>query len=75
MICPKCHNENRYDALTCDFCMAKLPMTKERIEEIKQKRKLEKKAKFSKSMTKLAGLLLGLFVIIGIIVVAYLVRK
>ena len=75
MICPKCHNENRYDALTCDFCMAKLPITKERIEEIKQKRKLEKKAKFSKSMTKLAGLLLGLFVIIGIIVVAYLVRK
>ena len=31
MICPKCHNDNRYDALTCDFCMAKLPMTKETV--------------------------------------------
>ena len=34
MICPRCHNENRYDALTCDFCMGKLPMTKERQAEI-----------------------------------------
>lgn len=43
MICPKCHNENKYDALTCDFCMARLPMTKEREEEIKRKQKIEKK--------------------------------
>ena len=40
MICPKCHNENKYDALTCDFCMAKLPMTKAREEEIKRKQKI-----------------------------------
>ena len=42
MICPKCHNENKYDALTCDFCMARLPMTKAREEEIKRKQKIEK---------------------------------
>ena len=41
MICPKCHNDNRYDALTCDFCMAKLPMTKERQLEINKQKKLE----------------------------------
>ena len=41
MICPNCHNENRYDALTCDFCMAKLPMTTKRQKEIKQRQKLQ----------------------------------
>ncbi len=75
MICPNCHNENRYDALTCDFCMAKLPMTTKRQKEIKQRQKLEKKNKLSKSITKLLGLLLGLVVIILIIVVVYLIRK
>lgn len=75
MICPKCHNENKYDALTCDFCMSRLPMTKEREEEIKKRRKLEKKAKFNKSVTKLIGLLLGLFVLVGIVVVMYIIRK
>ena len=49
MICPKCHNDNRYDALTCDFCMAKLPMTKERQLEINKQKKLEKKQKMNKS--------------------------
>jgi hypothetical protein len=75
MICPKCHNENKYDALTCDFCMARLPMTKEREEEIKRKQKIEKKAKLNKSITKLVGLLMGLFLLIGIVVIVYLIRK
>ena len=48
MKCPHCHNENKYDNLTCDFCMAPLPMTKEREEEIKVKKALERKAKFKK---------------------------
>ena len=38
MRCPKCHNENKYDALTCDFCMAPLPMSEERMKEIKEKK-------------------------------------
>lgn len=75
MICPKCHNENKYDALTCDFCMAKLPMKKAREEEIKRKQKIEKKAKLNKSITKLVGLLMGLFLLIGIVVIVYLIRK
>ena len=75
MICPKCHNENKYDALTCDFFMARLPMTKAREEEIKRKQKIEKKAKLNKSITKLVGLLMGLFLLIGIVVIVYLIRK
>ncbi len=75
MRCPRCHNENKYDALTCDFCMSPLPMTEEREKEIKQKKKLEKQAKMEKSMTKLFGLLIGLGIIIGIVVVAYLLKK
>jgi len=74
-ICPKCHNDNRYDALTCDFCMAKLPMTKERQLEINKQKKLEKKQKMNKSMTKLIGLLTGLIVLVLVVVIAYIVRK
>lgn len=75
MRCPKCHNENRYDALTCDFCMASLPMSKEREASIIKQKKIEKKAKINKSMTKLLGLCLGLGLLIFIVIVAYLVRK
>lgn len=75
MRCPKCHNENNYDALTCDFCMSPLPMTKERAKMIEEKKKLEKAAKFEKSMTKLFGLLIGLAIIIGIVVIAYFINK
>lgn len=75
MICPKCHNENRYDALTCDFCMSKLPVSKARQEEIDKKKKLEKKNKMHKSITKLIGLLAGLLVLVGIVVVAFILRK
>ena len=75
MICPKCHNDNRYDALTCDFCMAKLPMTKQRQLQINKQKKLEKKQKMNKSMTKLIGLLAGLIVLVLVVVIAYIVRK
>lgn len=75
MICPKCHNDNKYDALTCDFCMAKLPMSESRKQEILSKQKLAKKNKMNKSMTKLLGLLMGLFLLIGIVVVMYIIRK
>lgn len=75
MRCPKCHNENKYDALTCDFCMATLPMTEERAKEIKRIKKLEKKNKMQNSLTKLIGLVIGFLIIIGIVVVAYLMRK
>ncbi len=75
MRCPKCHNENKYDALTCDFCMAPLPMTVERMEEIKRMKKLERKNKMQNSMTKLIGLIIGFLIIVGIVVVAYIIKK
>lgn len=75
MICPKCHNENKYDALTCDFCMAPLPMSKAREVEINKKKKIEKKNKMNKSMTKLVGLLRGIFILVAIVVIAFIVRK
>ena len=75
MICPKCHNENKYDALSCDFCMATLPMSEARKKEIEAKHKLELKNKRQKSITKLTGLLLGLFVLVGVVVVMYIIRK
>lgn len=75
MRCPKCHNENKYDALTCDFCMAPLPMTAERMEKIKRMKKLERKNKMHNSMTKLIGLIIGFLIIVGIVVVAYIIKK
>lgn len=75
MRCPKCHNENKYDALTCDFCMATLPMTEERMKEIKEKKKIEKKTRMHNTMVKLAGLLIGVGAIVGIIVIVYLMRS
>lgn len=75
MRCPRCHNENKYDALTCDFCMSPLPMTEEREKEIKEKKKLEKAARLEKSITKLVGLLIGVAIIVGIVVVAYMLKK
>ena len=47
----------------------------ERQKEIKEKKKLEKAARFEKSMTKLFGLLIGLAIIIGIVVVAFILKK
>ena len=45
MRCPKCHNENKIDALTCDFCMTELPMTEERKKQISELRKKERQSK------------------------------
>ena len=69
MRCPRCHNENKYDALTCDFCMADLPMTKEREQLIKQKAKLERQAKLRNSKDKIFGMVGALLVIIIVVVV------
>ena len=75
MLYPRCHNENKNDALTCDFCMAKLPMSEARKKEIEEKNKIAKKAKLSNSITKLIGLLMGLIVLVGVVVVMELIRK
>ena len=68
MICPRCHNENKYDNLTCDFCMATLPMSEKRKAEITKRKEQEKKAAMKKSMDKLIGLLAGVLVILGIVI-------
>jgi uncharacterized membrane protein YvbJ len=75
MRCPKCQNENNYDALTCEYCMAPLPMTKEREKDIKRRHHQEKKAAMHDSMVRLAGLLIGLGILIGIVVVVALIRS
>jgi uncharacterized membrane protein YvbJ len=72
MVCPHCHNENKYDSLTCDFCMQPLPMSKEREEEIKKIKKIEKQAALKNSLIKLIGTILGLLAIIIVIIVAWL---
>lgn len=68
MICPRCHNENKYDNLTCDFCMAPLPMSEKRKAEIEKRKAEEKKAEMKKSMDKLIGLLGGVLVILAIVI-------
>ena len=35
MLCPHCHAENNYDALTCDFCLQEIPLTEARKKEKK----------------------------------------
>lgn len=69
MLCPRCHNVNPDTNLTCDFCMADLPMTKEREQLIKNKAKLERQAKLRNSKDKIFGMVAALFVIIAVIVV------
>jgi cell division septal protein FtsQ len=54
--------------------MAELPMTKERQEEIKQKKALERKAKFRKSMTVLIGMGAAVILIVGF-VIGYLIIR
>lgn len=75
MLCPYCHNENKFDALTCDFCMHELALTDKRIKEIDAKNKLAKKEKFRLSIIKLIGTLLGVLLIAGIIIFVYFRRK
>lgn len=72
MLCPYCHSENKYDALTCDFCMRELPMDSKRVKEIKTKKKIERKNIFSTSIAKMIGTILGVLAIILIIVFAWL---
>ncbi len=72
MKCPYCHNENKLDALTCDFCMKELPMTEERKLAIKKDKSIQKKSKYHSSMIKLIGALLGVIAIIAVIVIAWL---
>lgn len=73
MLCPHCHNVNPDTNITCDFCMAELPMTKEREQLIKNKKKLESKEKFQKSKDKIIGMVAALFVIIVIIILVVVV--
>ncbi len=75
MLCPYCHAENTYDALTCDFCMHELPMTDERKKEIKEKNKILKQNKLRNSIIKLVGTVLGILFFIIVVVVAWLLKK
>lgn len=75
MICPYCHNENKIDALTCDFCFKELPMTEERVKQIKKHKSVQKKNKYQTSMIKLIGALLGVLAIIAVIVIAWLTTR
>ena len=75
MLCPHCHAENKYDALTCDFCMHELPMTEERRKEIQFKKKIEKQNKFRMSLIKLIGTALGVLAFIAVIVIAWILRS
>lgn len=75
MLCPYCHAENKYDALTCDFCMHELPMTKTREKEIKEKNKILRKNKFKNAIIKLIGTTMGIIFFIIIVVIAWLLKK
>lgn len=74
MLCPKCHNVNPDTNLTCDFCMAELPMTKEREKLIKNKQKKEQKDKLQKSKDKIIGMVAALAVIIIIIILVMVIK-
>lgn len=75
MLCPYCHAENRDDALTCDFCMHPIPMTEDRMKNIKKNSKIAKKNKLHNSMIKIIGLSLGLLAIIAVVVIAWLTTR
>ena len=74
MLCPHCHSENNYAALTCDFCMHELPMSEERRKEIQFKKKIEKQNKFKKSITKLIGISLGVLAIAAVVIIAWIIK-
>lgn len=75
MKCPYCHNENKYDNLSCDFCLQVLPMTETRKQEIKIKKAAEKKAKYQKSVTKIIGMVAAVLFIIGTIILIQALKK
>ena len=74
MLCPHCHSENNYDALTCDFRTHELPMSEERRKEIQFKKKIEKQNKFKKSITKLIGISLGVLAIAAVVIIAWIIK-
>lgn len=75
MLCPHCHAENKYDALTCDFCMHEIPMTEARIKEITEKKKIERQNKFRTSITKLVGTVLGILAFVAVVVIAWIIKS
>lgn len=72
MLCPYCKNENKVDALTCEFCMKELPIDSKRQKDIKKHSKIQRKIKWNNSVVRLVGTLLGIALIILIIVIAWL---
>lgn len=75
MICPYCHNDNKYDALTCEFCTHELPMDSKRIAEIKKQKSIEKKAHYRNSMNKLFGSIIAILILISICVIAWICTR
>ena len=73
MLCPKCHNVNPDTNLTCDFCMAELPMTKEREKLIKNKEKRERADKLKNSKDKIIGMVAALLAIAAIIILVVVI--
>lgn len=71
MLCPRCHNVNPDTNLTCDFCMAELPMSEERKKLIKNKEKFEVKQKLKNSKDKIIGMVCALAAIIIIIAIVW----
>lgn len=71
MLCPRCHNVNPDTNLTCDFCMAELPMSDDRQKLIKNKEKFELKQKLRNSKDKIIGMVCALAAIIIIIAIVW----
>lgn len=71
MLCPRCHNVNPDTNLTCDFCMAELPMSDDRQKLIKNKEKFELKQKLRNSKDKIVGMVCALAAIIIIIAIVW----
>ena len=72
MLCPRCHNVNPDTNLTCDFCMAELPMSDERQKLIKDKEKFELKQKLRNSKDKIIGMVCAITAIIVVIALVWL---
>ncbi len=76
MICPYCHNENKYDNVTCDFCMRELPMNEERKKEIDRQNKIKKKNQYQKATDKIIGMVIGIIVIVAVVLIGiFVIRK
>ena len=73
MLCPRCHNVNPDTNLTCDFCMAELPMTPEREKLIQKKHKKEQQEKLKNSKDKIIGMVLALAIIAIVIIVVVVI--